>query len=162
MFHDCVHEPLSENSKQMLLCLEMGIEKGVPMFRTEVNRFYPDLTNFSSQRISVPPNLYYPPCRGVAQAVSHRLPTAAARVRAVVMSCRICVGQSDNGDHILLRSFLRGIVNLCYHILKARNSGFSRITKYVKLWFHTDRLCVPGYWSGGPGSISGAIRFSEK
>jgi hypothetical protein len=33
--------------------------------------------------------------RAIAQAVSHRLPIAAARVRAQVRSCGICGGQSD-------------------------------------------------------------------
>jgi hypothetical protein len=35
--------------------------------------------------------------RATAQAVSHRLSTAAARVRAQVMSCGICAGQSGTG-----------------------------------------------------------------
>jgi hypothetical protein len=35
--------------------------------------------------------------RAVAQAVSRRLPTATTRVRAQVMSCRICSGQSGSG-----------------------------------------------------------------
>jgi hypothetical protein len=35
--------------------------------------------------------------RAIAQAVSHRLPTAAARVRARVKSFRICGGQSGTG-----------------------------------------------------------------
>jgi hypothetical protein len=35
--------------------------------------------------------------RAVAQAVSCRLPTAAARVRAQVRSCGICGGQSGTG-----------------------------------------------------------------
>jgi hypothetical protein len=33
----------------------------------------------------------------IAQAVSHRFPTAAARVRAQVRSCWIFGGQSDTG-----------------------------------------------------------------
>jgi hypothetical protein len=35
--------------------------------------------------------------RAIAQAVSRRLPTAAARVRAQVRSCGICGGQSGTG-----------------------------------------------------------------
>jgi hypothetical protein len=35
--------------------------------------------------------------RALAQVVSHRFPTAAARVRAQVTSCGICGGQSDTG-----------------------------------------------------------------
>jgi hypothetical protein len=35
--------------------------------------------------------------RAIAQAVSRRLPTAAARVRAWVRSCAICGGQSGTG-----------------------------------------------------------------
>jgi hypothetical protein len=35
--------------------------------------------------------------RAIAQAVSRRLPTAAARVRVQVRSCGICDGQSDTG-----------------------------------------------------------------
>jgi hypothetical protein len=36
-------------------------------------------------------------CRVIAQAVSRRLPIAAARVRAQVRSCGICGGQSGTG-----------------------------------------------------------------
>jgi hypothetical protein len=36
--------------------------------------------------------------RAVAQAVSRRLPTAAARLRAQVRSCGICGGQSGTGQ----------------------------------------------------------------
>jgi hypothetical protein len=39
--------------------------------------------------------------RDIAQAVSHRLPTAVARVRAQVRSCRICGGQSGTGADFL-------------------------------------------------------------
>jgi hypothetical protein len=39
--------------------------------------------------------------RAVAQAVSRRLPTAAALVRAQVMSCGICGGQSGTGAGFL-------------------------------------------------------------
>jgi hypothetical protein len=39
--------------------------------------------------------------RGMAQAVNRRLPTAAARVRARVRSCGICIGQSDTGAGFL-------------------------------------------------------------
>jgi hypothetical protein len=39
--------------------------------------------------------------RAVAQAVSRRLPTAAARVRAQVRSCGACSGQSDTGEGFL-------------------------------------------------------------
>jgi hypothetical protein len=39
--------------------------------------------------------------RAIAQAVSRRLPTAAARVRAQVRSCGICGGQSDSGTGFL-------------------------------------------------------------
>jgi hypothetical protein len=39
--------------------------------------------------------------RAIAQEVSRRLPTAAARVRAQVMSCGICGGQSDIGAGFL-------------------------------------------------------------
>jgi hypothetical protein len=35
--------------------------------------------------------------RAIAQAVSRRFPTAAARVQAQVRSCGICGGQSDTG-----------------------------------------------------------------
>jgi hypothetical protein len=36
-------------------------------------------------------------CRAIAQAVSHRFPTEATRVRAQVTSCGICGGQSGTG-----------------------------------------------------------------
>jgi hypothetical protein len=39
--------------------------------------------------------------RAIAQAVSRRLPTPAARVRARVSSCRICGGQSGAGAGLL-------------------------------------------------------------
>jgi hypothetical protein len=39
--------------------------------------------------------------RAIAQAVSRRLPTAAARVRARVRSCGICGGQSGTGAGFL-------------------------------------------------------------
>jgi hypothetical protein len=39
--------------------------------------------------------------RAVAQAVSRRLPTAAARVRAWVRSCGFCGGQSGTGAGFL-------------------------------------------------------------
>jgi hypothetical protein len=39
--------------------------------------------------------------RAIAQAVSRWLPTAAARVRAPVWSCRICGGQSGAGAGFL-------------------------------------------------------------
>jgi hypothetical protein len=39
--------------------------------------------------------------RAIAQAVSRLLPTAAARVRARVMSCAICGGQSGTGAGFL-------------------------------------------------------------
>jgi hypothetical protein len=39
--------------------------------------------------------------RAIAQAVSRRLPIAAARVRAVVRSCGICGGQSGTGAGFL-------------------------------------------------------------
>jgi hypothetical protein len=39
--------------------------------------------------------------RAVAQTVSHRLPTAAARVRDLVRSCGICGGQSGTGAGFL-------------------------------------------------------------
>jgi hypothetical protein len=41
------------------------------------------------------------PGRAIAQAVSRRLPTAAARVRCQVTSCRICGGQSVTGADFL-------------------------------------------------------------
>jgi hypothetical protein len=39
--------------------------------------------------------------RAIAQAVSRRLPTAAARVRSQVRSCGICGGQSGTGADFL-------------------------------------------------------------
>jgi hypothetical protein len=39
--------------------------------------------------------------RAIAHAVSRRLPTAAARVRAQVRSCAICGGQSGTGARFL-------------------------------------------------------------
>jgi hypothetical protein len=39
--------------------------------------------------------------RAIAQTVSRRLPTAAARVRAQVKSCGICGGQNDTGTGFL-------------------------------------------------------------
>jgi hypothetical protein len=39
--------------------------------------------------------------RTIAQAVSQRLPTLAARVRAQVRSCGICGGQSGTGAGVL-------------------------------------------------------------
>jgi hypothetical protein len=39
--------------------------------------------------------------RAIAQAVSRRLPTAVARIRAQVKSCRICGGQSGTGAGFL-------------------------------------------------------------
>jgi hypothetical protein len=39
--------------------------------------------------------------RAVTQAVSHRFPTAEARIRARVKSCGICGGQSDTGAGFL-------------------------------------------------------------
>jgi hypothetical protein len=39
--------------------------------------------------------------RAIAQAVSRRVPTAAARVRAKVRSCGICGGQSGTGAGFL-------------------------------------------------------------
>jgi hypothetical protein len=43
----------------------------------------------------------YGPGRALAQAVSRRLPTAAARVRAQFRSCGICGGQNDTGAGFL-------------------------------------------------------------
>jgi hypothetical protein len=40
-------------------------------------------------------------CRVITQAVSRWLPTAAARVRALVKSCGICGGQSGTGADFL-------------------------------------------------------------
>jgi hypothetical protein len=48
-------------------------------------------------------------CRGgtgnyghaAAQAVIRRLPTAAARVRALLKSCEICGGQTGTGEGLL-------------------------------------------------------------
>jgi hypothetical protein len=40
-------------------------------------------------------------CRGIVQAVSHRLPRAAARVRSYVRSCGVCGGQSGAGAGFL-------------------------------------------------------------
>jgi hypothetical protein len=39
--------------------------------------------------------------RAIADAVSHRLPTAAGRVRAQARSCGICGGQSGSGEGFL-------------------------------------------------------------
>jgi hypothetical protein len=54
-------------------------------------------------RISDPARLTYVSKLGrvIAQAVSRRLPTAAARVRAHVRSCGICGGQTGTGAGVL-------------------------------------------------------------
>jgi hypothetical protein len=46
-------------------------------------------------------SLTHQPDRAIAQAVSRRLPTSAARVPAQVRSCGICGGQSGTGAHFL-------------------------------------------------------------
>jgi hypothetical protein len=62
------------------------------------------LCNISAQCIAEQSASYrtkFLKCRVIAQAVSRRLPTAAARVRARVRSCGSCGGQSGTGAGFL-------------------------------------------------------------
>jgi hypothetical protein len=68
----------------------------------------------------------------LAQAVSRRLPTAAARVRAQVRSCGICGGQSGTGADFLrvLRIPLPILIPPLFHIHHL-SSGASKIGQLV-------------------------------
>jgi hypothetical protein len=56
---------------------------------------------YKSERLSAKIKLILHKGRAAAQAVSGRLPTAAARVQARVRSCGICGGQSGTGEGFL-------------------------------------------------------------
>jgi tRNA U54 and U55 pseudouridine synthase Pus10 len=66
--------------------------------------------------------------RAIAQAVSHRLPTAAARVRAQVRSCGICGGQSDTGA-----GFLQ-VLRCSLTILIPRTAP--QLSSIIRGWYH--------------------------
>jgi hypothetical protein len=51
-------------------------------------------------------------CRAVAQAVSRRLFTAEARIRAYISPCGICGGQSSRLGQIFLRVLRFSLVNI--------------------------------------------------
>jgi hypothetical protein len=57
--------------------------------------------NFVVETVSLNILRNYQPCRAIAQTVSRRLPTAAARVQSQVRSCGTCGGQSDTGAGFL-------------------------------------------------------------
>jgi hypothetical protein len=65
--------------------------------------------------------------RNIAQAVSRRLPTAAARVRSQVRWCGICGGQSETGE-----GFLRAL-RFPLLILIPPNAPYSPI---IKGWYN--------------------------
>jgi hypothetical protein len=64
----------------------------------EVNSIVLLSNKFKSAKCDIKSTRSY---RAVAQAVSRRLPTAAARVRVQVRSCEIFGGQSDTGTCFL-------------------------------------------------------------
>jgi hypothetical protein len=75
--------------------------------------------------------LTYKPDRAIAQAVSRRLPIAAARVRAQVTSCGICDGRSGTGAGFFrvirfpFRSTSCSTVTIIYHL---------RLVQQAKQW----------------------------
>jgi hypothetical protein len=67
----------------------MSIKVTAPFFKYCFREVYPMIFVVPSWKESLTKH-----SRAIAQAVSRRLPTAAARVRAQVRSCGICGGQS--------------------------------------------------------------------
>jgi hypothetical protein len=64
--------------------------------------------------------------RAVVQTVIHWLPTAMARVRAQVMSCGICVGQSSTGCRFS-PSFLHRMLHTRHHHLLSGDGTIGQI-----------------------------------